>query len=336
MGIFVGIWWDKLDGINSPIELVILFWFVGTLRISHSVRMCASCGVLLCFFCFSCFCAFSCFVAFLLICFPAFAFPASLLFCFSAFLASLFSAFPLLVFLLLCCSACLLLWVSLFCFSAFSAFWILLFLLLCFSAFLLLCLSTSTFAFFFSHIFLLLYFLLLCFLLLFDWFSFSFASCFILNETINATLHETLNETANETLNETPKWIPQEALKKQTWTFEATKCSKYHENERFFAKWKANMAKCSKYFQNGRWPCQNAAHTMQDDRFYFQTVANTRQMVPGKKSQTKCQNLTQRNTKAILQPFWNHLPLEMAMGGTAELSSLTAVDMRKRHRWRLE
>ena len=44
-------------------------------------------------------------------------------------------------------------------------------------------------------------------------------------------------------------------------------CSKSH------AKWKVNMPKCGKYHAK--------------DKFKFQTVANTRQMVPAKKSKKK-------------------------------------------------
>ena len=42
---------------------------------------------------------------------------------------------------------------------------------------------------------------------------------------------------------------------------------------KYYAKWKANMVKC-----------QNVTNTMQYTSFWFQTVANTRHMIPGKKS----------------------------------------------------
>ena len=57
------------------------------------------------------------------------------------------------------------------------------------------------------------------------------------------------------------------------------------------------MAKRS-IIQNGRpWP--NVANTMQNDRFKFQTVANTRQMPPGKKAKNKVQNLRHKHLKKI-------------------------------------
>ena len=49
--------------------------------------------------------------------------------------------------------------------------------------------------------------------------------------------------------------------------------------------------------QNGRWTCPNVANTMQNDKFKFQTVANTRQMVPAKKSKKKTQTCSKKNLK---------------------------------------
>ena len=42
---------------------------------------------------------------------------------------------------------------------------------------------------------------------------------------------------------------------------------------------------------------------MQNDRFQFQTVANTRQVVPGKKSPQKNQTLSKKTPKTILHPW---------------------------------
>ena len=176
-------WWTCIGDSNlSGLRLLYfngwLFFFGGGGQVSFFLWIPA---LLFLFFCFSCFCAF----------------PASWLFCFSAFplfafsaflhiLASLFSAFPLFAFpasLLLCLSASvpfsfLLLCFYRFCFS-------------CFSAFLLLCLSTtSTFSFLQSCVFaaLLPAVLLLCFLSLLSLcFSFSsalFSPVCILNETL--------------------------------------------------------------------------------------------------------------------------------------------------------
>ena len=42
---------------------------------------------------------------------------------------------------------------------------------------------------------------------------------------------------------------------------------------------------------------------MQNDKFKFQTVANTRQMVPAKKSKKKSQTCSKKNPKTISHPF---------------------------------
>jgi len=44
---------------------------------------------------------------------------------------------------------------------------------------------------------------------------------------------------------------------------------------------------------------------MQNDKFKFQTVANTRQMVPAKKSKKKSQTCSKKNPKTISHPFNN-------------------------------
>ena len=49
--------------------------------------------------------------------------------------------------------------------------------------------------------------------------------------------------------------------------------------------------------QNGRWTCPNVANTMQNDKFKFQTVANTRQMVPAKKSKKNSQTCSKKILK---------------------------------------
>ena len=54
--------------------------------------------------------------------------------------------------------------------------------------------------------------------------------------------------------------------------------------DKYHAKWKANMAKCSKYHAKCKMTMPNVANAMQNDRFYYQIVANTRQMVSGKKA----------------------------------------------------
>jgi len=41
---------------------------------------------------------------------------------------------------------------------------------------------------------------------------------------------------------------------------------------------------------------------MQNDKFKFQTVANTRQMVPAKKSKKKSQTCSKKNPKTISHP----------------------------------
>ena len=48
----------------------------------------------------------------------------------------------------------------------------------------------------------------------------------------------------------------------------------------------------------------DAANTMQNDKFKFQTVANTRQMVPAKKSKKKSQTCSKENPKTISHPFF--------------------------------
>jgi hypothetical protein len=47
--------------------------------------------------------------------------------------------------------------------------------------------------------------------------------------------------------------------------------------------------------QNAKWPCQNVANTIQNDRFSFQTVASTRQMVPGKKTKKQSKTWGKKN-----------------------------------------
>jgi hypothetical protein len=44
---------------------------------------------------------------------------------------------------------------------------------------------------------------------------------------------------------------------------------------------------------------------MQNDKFKFQTVANTRQMVPAKKSKKKSQTCSKKNPKTISHPLWS-------------------------------
>jgi len=55
--------------------------------------------------------------------------------------------------------------------------------------------------------------------------------------------------------------------------------------------------------QNGRWTCPNVANTMQNDKFKAQTVANTRQIVPAKKSKKKNKPAPKKKPKTISHPF---------------------------------
>ena len=57
--------------------------------------------------------------------------------------------------------------------------------------------------------------------------------------------------------------------------------------------------------QNGRWTCPNVANTMQSDKFKFQTVANTRQMAPAKKSKKNPKPAQKKNPKTISHPQKN-------------------------------
>ena len=127
-----------------------LCWNTGVTRYPSSAVLAFPASLLFCFFAFLLLLllCFSAFLLFLFLCFSAFsAFPASLLFCFSCFFASLL----FLLFLLLC-------------FSSFPTSW-LAFLLLCFSAVLLFCFSCffASLLFFFFCFACFSAFLLLCF-----------------------------------------------------------------------------------------------------------------------------------------------------------------------------
>jgi len=67
------------------------------------------------------------------------------------------------------------------------------------------------------------------------------------------------------------------------------KCDKDH------AKWNANMAKCSNTMQNAKWPCQNAANTMQ--QVLVPNCCEYKANGTGKESQKKIQNLRQKKSK---------------------------------------
>ena len=61
--------------------------------------------------------------------------------------------------------------------------------------------------------------------------------------------------------------------------------------------------------QNGRWTCQNEANTCKyhakNNRLFFQTVADTRRMAPGKKCKNKTNHM--KKTKPILHIFlWGY------------------------------
>jgi hypothetical protein len=50
----------------------------------------------------------------------------------------------------------------------------------------------------------------------------------------------------------------------------------------------------------------NVANTLQNDKFKVQTVANTRQIVPAKKSKKESQTCPKKNPKTISHPFFSH------------------------------
>ena len=81
------------------------------------------------------------------------------------------------------------------------------------------------------------------------------------------------------------------------WKVNMPKCGKYH------TKWKVNMPTCSKSHAKWKVTCPNVANTMQNDKFKFQTVANTRQMVPAKKSKKN----PKPAQKKILKLFHTHM-----------------------------
>ena len=64
--------------------------------------------------------------------------------------------------------------------------------------------------------------------------------------------------------------------------------------------------------QNGRWTCPNVANTMQNDKFKVQTVANTRQIVPARKSKKKSQTCSKKIPKTISHPYFSAMSCETA------------------------
>ena len=107
-------------------------------------------------------------------------------------------------------------------------------------------------------------------------------------------------------------------------------------------KMKVNMPKCSQShamqngrwtrpyvgnpMQNGRWTCPNVANPMQNgrgtrphvanpmqnDKFKVQTVANTRQIVPARKSKKKAKPAQKKNPKTISHPYFSAMGCETA------------------------
>ena len=102
-----------------------------------------------------------------------------------------------------------------------------------------------------------------------------------------------------------PKWNPHERLKYQTIQTVANTMQMRGWSAKMLQvpciKWKTNISKCNKYHVKCKVTIPTCSNTMQNDRFYFQTVAYTRQMFLGKKT-------SPQKSKAILS--WDEMAME--------------------------